>query len=292
MHHDDEDLNTTATTLADQLLIALDIDGTLCASGTNDVPTITKDTVADARAAGHDVVLATGRSLVGALSAAAVLELDGTWVVASNGAVTARVDRTLPGGYRIESARTLDVEPVLRLARRLCPGVRVAVEEIGWGYQTSAPFEPGEVNGRQMVVSDNELALEPAPRVILSAPNVATMLASPLRSLGVTVNQATPSWLDVTPHGLSKATALNEVRQRLGIALENTVFVGDGANDAEAMTWAARSWAMGHAPALVRDIADEVTGTLAEHGAATVLRGLLTEHVSPESAHAMTGAVS
>ncbi|GAB4084027.1 hypothetical protein GCM10028784_06570 [Myceligenerans cantabricum] len=285
-------MNTSTQATAERLLIAMDIDGTICPSGTTDVPDITKDAVADAGAAGHDVVLATGRSLAGALLVAAVLGLDGTWIVASNGAVTARVDRNWPGAYHIESASTLDVEPVLRLARRLCPGVRVAVEEIGWGYQTSAPFDPGEVNGRQMVVSDEELALEPAPRVILSAPNAATLLANPLRSLGVTVNQTSPSWLDITPHGLSKGTALDEVRQRLGIAPANTVFVGDGANDVEAMTWAARSWAMGHAPALVRDIADDVTGTLAEHGAAAVLRGLLAKRVPPGAAHAMTGAVS
>ncbi|MBL0886199.1 HAD family hydrolase [Myceligenerans indicum] len=285
-------MNTRTRATTERLLIAMDIDGTLCPSGTTDIPDITNDAIADVRAAGHHVVLATGRSLSGALLVAAVLGLDGTWIVASNGAVTAQVDARWPGGYRIESARTLDVEPVLSLARRLCPGARVAVEEIGWGYQTSAPFEPGEVNGRQMVVSDEELILEPAPRVVLSAPNAATLLASPLRALGVTVNQASPSWLDITPHGLSKATALDEVRRHLDVAPESTVFVGDGANDAEAMTWATRSWAMGHAPALVRDIAEDVTGTLAEHGAATVLRALLADGVSSEVAQTVTGAVS
>ncbi|MCF4119966.1 Cof-type HAD-IIB family hydrolase [Antribacter sp. KLBMP9083] len=287
-------MNTTAENLtAARLLIALDIDGTLVPDGTTDVPDVTRQAVADVVAAGHVVVLATGRSLVGAVPVAEALGLNGSYVVASNGAVTARLDRTWPCGYRVESCQTLDVAPVLHLARRLCPAVRVAVEEVGWGYHVSELFDPGEVNGRQIVVPDDDLTAEPAPRVILSAPNATAVLLEPVRSLGVTVNPASPSWLDVTPVGLSKASALDAIRQRLAVAPEHTVFVGDGINDLEAMAWAARSFAMGHAPMLVQDTADHVTGTLAEHGAATVLRNLLAEQTRPGAgAQAMAGAGS
>ncbi|MCF4121721.1 Cof-type HAD-IIB family hydrolase [Antribacter sp. KLBMP9083] len=283
-------MNTTAKN--ERLLVALDIDGTLCPDGTTDIPDVTRQSVADVVAAGHVVVLATGRSLVGVLPVAKALGLDGSWAVASNGAVTVRLDRTWPCGYRVESCQTLDVVPVLHLARRLCPGVRVAVEEVGWGYHASELFDPGEVNGRQIVVSDDDLTAEPAPRVILSAPNAAALLLEPVRSLGVTVNPASASWLDVTPPGLSKASSLDTVRQRLAVAPEHTVFVGDGVNDLEAMVWAARSFAMGHAPMLVQDTANHVTGTLAEHGAATVLRNLPAEDAPTRVAQAMTGAGS
>lgn len=267
-------MSTTENPACARLLIALDIDGTLCPDGTNNVPETTRQSVADVVAGGHVVVLATGRSLVGVLPIAQTLGLDGSWVVASNGAVTARLDRTWPCGYRVESCQTLDIAPVLRLARRLCPGVRVAVEEVGWGYHTSELFDRAEVNGRQIVVSDHDLTAKPAPRVILSAPNATGLLMEPIRGLGVTVNPASPSWLDVTPAGLSKASALDAVRQHVGVAPEHTVFVGDGVNDLEAMKWAARSYAMGHAPMVVQDTADHVTGTIAERGAETVLLSL------------------
>lgn len=273
-------------------LIALDIDGTLAPEGTCEIPAVTTGAVADVVTAGHHVALATGRSLVGVLPVAKALGLDGGWLVSSNGAVTVRLDRTWPSGYRVESAQTLDVEPVLRLARGLCPQVRVAVEEIGWGYHVSELFGGDEVNGRQIVVSGEDLCAEPAPRVILAAPNAAALLLDPVRALGVTVNPANQQWLDVTPRGVSKATALDTLRRRLRIDLERTVFVGDGVNDLEAMAWAARSYAMGHAPAVVRDAADHVTGTLAEHGAATVLRDLLAERAPTPAEHAITGAVS
>ncbi|MCF4122064.1 Cof-type HAD-IIB family hydrolase [Antribacter sp. KLBMP9083] len=274
-----------------RLLIGLDIDGTVAPDGTNAVPAVTRQAVADVVGAGHTVVLATGRSLVGVLPVAALLGLEGSWVVSSNGAVLSRLDRTWPSGYRVESATTLDVEPVLHLARRLCPDVRVGVEQIGWGYNTSTAFDVDELNGRQLVMGDDELTLEPVPRIILSAPNAATLLLEPIRRLGVSVNPAGSSWLDVTPPGTSKAEALERVRKQAGIDSPNTVFVGDGINDREAMAWAEQSWSMGHAPLVVQEAATYVTGPLAQHGAAMVLRGLLAGSIT-ESDVALAGARS
>lgn len=253
-------------------LVALDIGGTLLgADGV--VPDATADAVQDARRAGHQVVLASGRSLVGVLPVARRLGIDLGWVVASNGAVVARVGDTLPGGYRLEKVHTFDVEPVIRRARAAVPGVQVGVEEIGWGYRVTRLFERGLVNGQQRRVSDTELWNVPAPRVVLRAAGVSA-LAEPLRALGVTTNPAGPDWLDVTPRGLSKATALERVRERIGVDQGQTVAVGDGGNDLEMLAWAARGVAMGHAPAAVISAADEVTGTVEEHGVVAVLCSL------------------
>jgi hydroxymethylpyrimidine pyrophosphatase-like HAD family hydrolase len=254
-------------------LVALDIDGTLVPDGTANVPDATREAVADATAAGHHVVLATGRSLVGAVPIAVDLGLNGSWIAASNGAVTARVDESAPGGYQIHTRRTLVVEPVLRLARTLCPTVRIAIEKVGWGYRVSEIFPKGRINGRQLVVSQHELDQGAAPRVVLAAPDIAELLLEPVRALGAVVHAA-PHALDVTPPGTSKAAALESIRMMLDVAPEHTVFVGDGMNDLLAMAWAAESYAMGHAPSDVRAAADHVTGTLAEHGAALVLRNL------------------
>lgn len=253
-------------------LVALDIDGTLVGTGAA-VPAVTAEAVREVRRSGHHVVLASGRSLVGVLPVARQLGIDQGWVVASNGAVLARVGQVLPGGYQLEKVHSFDVEPVVRLARAAVPGVQVGVEEIGWGYRVDRPFEPGLVNGQQREVSDPELWDAPAPRVILRGAGVSDLL-EPLRALGVTATPAGPDWIDVTPRQLSKATALERIRERIGVGARSTLAVGDGVNDLEMLAWAARGVAMGHAPAAVIEAADEVTGTIEEHGVVAVLRTL------------------
>lgn len=253
-------------------LVALDIDGTLSASGMT-VPAVTVEAVEDARRAGHHVVLASGRSLVGVLPVAQRLGIDPGWVVASNGAVVARVGAALSGGFRLEKMHAFDVEPVIRLARAALPTVQVGVEEIGWGYRVNRLFDRRLVNGEQRRVPDTELWNVPASRVILRAGGVLDLI-EPLRALGVTPTPAGPDWLDVTPRDVSKATGLERIRERIGVDPRWTVAVGDGVNDLEMIAWAARGVAMGHAPAAVVDAADEVTGTLEEHGVVTVLRTL------------------
>ena len=253
-------------------LVALDIDGTLLGAGAT-VPAVTAEAVRRVRSSGHHVVLASGRSLVGVLPVARQLGIDQGWVVASNGAVVACVGQALSGGYRLETVHSFDVEPVIRLARAALPGVQVGVEEIGWGYRVDRLFEDGLVNGQQRLATDPELWSAPAPRVILRGDGVGALL-EPLRALGVTPTPAGPDWIDVTPTRLSKATALEGIRERIGVGLGSTLAVGDGVNDLEMIAWAARGVAMGHAPAAVIDAADEVTGTVEEHGVVTVLRTL------------------
>jgi hydroxymethylpyrimidine pyrophosphatase-like HAD family hydrolase len=258
----------------DPYLVALDIDGTLLDTGM-DVPGITVRAVDAARAAGHHIVLATGRSLIGALPVARNLGLDRGWIVVSNGAVTARLTPHAPDGYQLHEQRTFDVEPVVRLARARISGVRIAVEVVGWGYKVTRRFDPADINGGQHVVERVEdLWAAPVTRVLLAGRDV-TALVEPLRDLAVTATPNAQNWVDVTAPGQSKATALDAVRGTLGVEPAHTVAIGDGWNDAEMLRWAAHGVAMGHAPDAIKALARGVTGTIHEHGAATVLRALL-----------------
>lgn len=254
-------------------LIALDIDGTLLGQD-GKVPTGTVDALDLVRAAGHEPVLATGRSSVGLMPVAIRLGLIEGFAVCSNGSLTVRLDPTTPAGYVIEDSRRFDPGPVIHRALALAPRARVGVEEVGWGWTVNAPFNPGLLNGEQKPTPVTDLCAAPATRVALHTPGISQHLDA-LRATGVTVTPAGPDWADVTGPRTSKATALERLRARLGIPPEDTIAVGDGTNDIDMFRWAARAVAMGHAAPAVRAAADEVTGTIAQHGAVAVLRSLL-----------------
>ncbi|GAA4695370.1 HAD-superfamily hydrolase, subfamily IIB [Promicromonospora umidemergens] len=257
--------------LAAPALVACDIDGTLLDTG-QPATTAVRDAVEQVRVAGHHIVLATGRSLVGALPVAAEFGLDDTWIVASNGAVTAHVTG---GDYEITDLHVVDPEPIVRVAVDAMPGIRVAAEVVGVGYLVNIPFPDGELNGEQHSVDAlKKLWADPTPRLAIYGP-AAFALVPVLRAMSLTTIATRLDWLDVTPPALSKATALDKVRRQLGVEYQATVAIGDGENDLEMLRWATRSIAMGHAPEQVRDAADQETGTIDDDGAAAALLSLL-----------------
>jgi len=74
--------------------------------------------------------------------------------------------------------------------------------------------------------------------------------------------------------GVSKASALEEIRTGLGIDQARTVAVGDGFNDSEMLVWAGVGIAMGQAPQGVKDLADTVTESVYADGTVLVLEQL------------------
>lgn len=253
-------------------LVALDIDGTLLVTGQR-VPDLTVQAVQRVRSRKHHVVLASGRSLTGILPVARELGITDGWVVASNGAVTARLCATCTNGYMLENVLTFDVDPVVQLALSRFPDVQIGVEEIGIGYRVNRMFEDHEVNGAQRVVDLAGMGVLPASRAILRGPSVLDLL-EPLRRHGVTATPAGPDWIDVTPLHLSKATSLEGIRSTLGVSQHNTFAVGDGLNDIEMLSWATRAVAMGHAPDEVKAIANETVGDITQHGVIQALKTL------------------
>jgi hydroxymethylpyrimidine pyrophosphatase-like HAD family hydrolase len=79
------------------------------------------------------------------------------------------------------------------------------------------------------------------------------------------------AWLDIAPEGVSKASALADVAEELGVAQADVLAIGDGRNDMEMLRWAGRGVAMGQAPLEVQEAADDVTETVANDGVAREL---------------------
>jgi Cof subfamily protein (haloacid dehalogenase superfamily) len=261
-------------------LVALDIDGTLLANApeTGAVEERIRPPVLDAikRAAdaGVHVVLATGRSAFSITSVWDQLGLppDGDQVltVASNGSVIF----SYPPVDVLKTV-TFDASEVVRMLLEHVPEAAVAVEEIGIGYRINRPFPEGEISGRMTLQSVDELVAEPVTRVIIRDPHSSEEefleLAEKLGLQGTNYFIGWTAWLDIAPEGISKASALAEVAERLGIAQQDVLAIGDGRNDVEMLRWAGRGVAMGQAPLEVQEAADDVTATVHDDGAALEL---------------------
>ena len=93
------------------------------------------------------------------------------------------------------------------------------------------------------------------------------------------------AWLDISPEGISKASALETQRHALGIARDRVITLGDGRNDISMFEWAREggglAFAMGQGPDEVKAAATAVTASVEDDGVAQVLaafEGILFTH--------------
>nr|WP_240341609.1 HAD family hydrolase [Janibacter melonis] len=264
----------------DAHMICLDLDGTTITHEGVLRPAV-REAVQAVLAAGHHVVVATGRGIVATTPILDALGLTKGWTVCSNGAVTVRLDPRAPQGWTLDEddVVTFDPAPVLTRLRPVLPDALVAVEDLGVGFRLSAPYPADELVGEQTVVPWEELIAHPTTRVTLRMPEATSEeFAEAVDRAGlhgVAYSVGFSAWLDINPEGVSKGSALEIVRRRLHVEPGLTVAVGDQRNDVEMLRWAARGVAMGNAPAEVQDVADEVTGVVDDDGLVPVLRSLL-----------------
>ena len=265
------------------LLVALDVDGTILHHDGTLSPAVV-ETIRRVDALPHvTVVIATGRSVVATVPVLEQLGLmtPGRPTVCSNGAVTIVVDPDEPAGYRLEEVVTFDPAPAVSLVQQELPDVLVAVEEIGVGFKVVKPFPPGELWGEERLVSAEELLGHPATRVTLRDPSSTSedfsAMVERIGLHGVAYAVGYSAWLDLAPEGVSKASALEQVRRRLKVEPYRTVAAGDQRNDLEMLAWAAVGYAMGQAPPEVVEVADRMTGTVEEDGLVEALEAVLDE---------------
>lgn len=238
-----------------------------------------REAVADVVAAGHHVVLATGRSPVATLPVLQRLDLRRGYAVCSNGSVTLALDPDEPEGFRVADTVTFDPTEALLLLRRHLPTAAYAVEDGTSAFRLHGPFPDDELVGEMTYVDFEDLLHRPATRVVVRSTAHSAQdfveLVERVGLQGVSYAVGWTAWLDLAPHGVSKASALEAVRARLGVDRRRTLAVGDGRNDLEMLAWAAHGVAMGQAPPEVRSAADEVTAPVEDDGLVAVLEDLL-----------------
>jgi hydroxymethylpyrimidine pyrophosphatase-like HAD family hydrolase len=77
--------------------------------------------------------------------------------------------------------------------------------------------------------------------------------------------------VELSAHGITKATGLADVAERLDVERERVIAFGDMPNDVEMLRWAGHGVAMENGHRAVLAVADEVTGPAGDDGVAQVL---------------------
>jgi 5-amino-6-(5-phospho-D-ribitylamino)uracil phosphatase len=263
--------------MSDSLFVALDIDGTVLTEDGE----LADETISEVQRVvgnGHEVTLATGRSVAMTLPVIDRLGITPRFVVCSNGAITLERHTSEPLGYRRAFVETFDPSEVLATIHGALAGALFAVEDEDGHYRYTERFPDGTLGGDATRVSFDELTERPATRVVVISPGhaIEDFLAI-VERMGlhkVSYNVGWTAWLDIAPDGVNKATALERVRQLLGVEPRNVVAIGDGRNDIDMLTWAAaggRGVAMGQAPDEVRSAANVTTDTDVNNGVARFL---------------------
>jgi 5-amino-6-(5-phospho-D-ribitylamino)uracil phosphatase len=265
---------------SDRWLIGLDIDGTLVHDDGYLSPEVVRE-VQRVKNLGHEVIIATGRAAANAVPVVRDLGIEHGFVVSSNGAVTVELDQEHPKGFKMVDVVTFDPAEVLAELIENLPDAHFAVEDVDGSYRFHRPFPTYALGDQNFETPLEELMHHPVSRVVVLSPqhdvDEFLGLISKIGLASVSYAIGYTAWLDISPQGVTKASALENQRQRLGIANEQVLVMGDGRNDIDMFRWAKSggglAFAMGQAPEEVQLAATDVTSSVTDDGVARVLAG-------------------
>ena len=265
-------------------LVAIDLDGTLLTEDRR-LPQANIDAIHQAIQAGVQVVICTGRTLPGVREIISQLPFDGEdeFLILQNGSVT----------HRLHNLEVVEQVTISRLAREaLLDFSRIFDEE---GAQLVAFDQENLVLVSQhapneIVLKDSEILGTPITRftadeflayegfnkamvlgeaVILDSlkdrlPSSLLDYYSPVRSQ--------PIIAEFLVKGVSKASGLKALAERLGIDAEHVMAIGDQLNYLEMLEWAGLGVAMGNAVTRIKEVSDVVTSSNDEAGVAQAIQ--------------------
>jgi 5-amino-6-(5-phospho-D-ribitylamino)uracil phosphatase len=234
-------------------LIALDMDGTLL-DVKGEIPKENRKAIKEAMEKGIHVILSTGRSLMTCRDFAESLKLS-SYLITVNGS-----EIWGPDGELVE--RNL-IEPEL----------------IKWMWDLSQTYKT-----YFWAVSTDKVYRELNPDLIAASKwlkfgfdieddNVREIIMNELKAKGkFEISNSSPTNIEVNPIGINKAKAIRKVCEFLGITMDHVMACGDSLNDIAMIKEAGLGIAMGNAQDIVKEAADEVTGTNEEAGVAQAIR--------------------
>lgn len=257
-------------------LVAMDLDDTLLRDDWTISPRVVK-AIQRAQAQGVKMTIATGRMPISTRPYAEQLALD-VPVITYHGAM---IQQALSGDilFRRVIPSALATEIVQDVAGR---GVyaqiylkdRVITPELNdW----SREYE--RISGVRIEQEDLSILLSQEPegveKILLMAKESELDQLSPLlRQLygkKVHLTKSKPCFLEMTDCSVNKGVALAALAERLGIAREDVMAIGDSYNDLEMIKYAGLGVAMGNARPEIQEQADIITASNEEDGVAEAI---------------------
>ena len=255
-------------------LVCIDVDGTLVgSSGT--VSDVVWRAADDARSRGVRLVLCSGRPAFGVTRRYAErLDAHG-WHVFQNGASVINLGSGETRSHAIPPALVATLVERSRKLRRpleLYTDATYAVELDTPRTRAHAgllgvPFTPRSLDSlREPVVRAQWLVSHAEAEQVLAEPHDGLTLSHSLSPV-----MPDSSFVNVTPEGVDKASAVRIVAEAYGMPLERIMMVGDSANDLSTMRIVGMAVAMGNAEPDVRAVATTHVASVDEDGLAEAL---------------------
>ncbi|MDQ4047231.1 MAG: Cof-type HAD-IIB family hydrolase, partial [Actinomycetota bacterium] len=149
-----------------KLMIALDVDGTLVDhDGHMSAPV--REAAQAVVAAGHEVMIATGRSLNATLPIIVQIGIDRGFAVCCNGGVTLRLHPELTDGYETIHKATFDPGPALRALRKRLPTAKYALEDEDGNFLSTERFQDASFGVEAIGVDFQTMLEATAVRVVV-----------------------------------------------------------------------------------------------------------------------------
>lgn len=263
-------------------LIATDLDGTLLRSD-GSVAERTVRALRAAEDAGVIVVVATGRPPRWMHPVAEALGHTGL-AVCANGAVV--VDLHSEQVVEVHPLGRAVVVKVTEVVRAAVPGVQFAVEtpDRGFGQEPDYETHPGDVRHDPWIAPIDELAADDVVKLLIQhrtmgPDDLLSMARDVAGELAELTHSSTSGLLEVSATGITKASTLAGIAERLGVAADDVVAFGDMPNDLPMLAWAGRGYAMSNAHPDVLAAAAHFAPANDDDGVAQVIERLL--HPTP-----------
>jgi len=269
-------------------LICIDVDGTLVGTAGRIAERIWP-AVARATEAGIHLALCTGRPAFGITRTFAERLAPDGWHAFQNGASLVRVSTN-------ESRSTpLPAETVMELKRTGKRTGRILELYSDHGYAVESTSEMAvrnaEILGIPFVTQSLDAVTWPVVRAqwIIAQDELGAVMSEPHPGLelgpSTAPDVADACFVNLTPRGIDKASAIRALSEIYGCSLSEVMFVGDGLNDLAAMRIVGYPVAMGNADPAVRKLtehhvdhvdagglADALDHAIAQAGVAPVAR--------------------
>lgn len=263
-------------------LLATDLDGTLLGSDRAISPR-TAAAMSAARASGIEVVWASARARHSIDELARSCGFTGM-AIGANGAVVLDLADGTPAIAETTSIHADAVEAAMSRVRELVPGVvfatvgptRFVAED---GYAALCVFADHHRHPHEMDVSTTALTTEPTVKIVARHPEVPSLeLFRAVLSEqvdGVELTHSGAPYIEMSAAGVSKASALADLCERLGVGRDSVAAVGDAFNDLPMLEWAGVALTTSNAIPEVKAVADRVLGSNDDDGVAAYLEELV-----------------